>query len=96
MVPFHSEHLKILTCVLVDLQKFCMSIVVIPGKIVFCCIFSHFGHPFYAWVVFSLKVCRILVAFFQRIWLGLAQGVPRAITPEQGGSQRAYCTAVVY
>ena len=32
----------------------------------------------------------------QRIWLGLAQGVPRPITLELGGSQRAYCTAAIY
>ena len=30
-----------------------------------------------------------------RIWLGLAQGVPRPITLELGGSQRAYCTELV-
>ena len=32
----------------------------------------------------------------QRIWLGLAQGVPRPTTQEPGGSQRAYCTVTVY
>ena len=32
----------------------------------------------------------------ERMWLGLAQGVPRPITLEPGESQRAYCTAAVY
>ena len=32
----------------------------------------------------------------EMIWLGLAQGVPRAIPHELGGDQRAYCIATFY